>query len=1050
VYFVVALNSKVAPNIVRPSYRHVTGKDDRRTQNRTSTSTTQKNLDDDLKPFKTPKDTNLSLSYSPKGNVEESMNKLSPIYTALESGAYNKAIKLCLAQPSNVLLAKALLAHAYGKAGQRYKALLVVQEILGQQHCKDYFPELRLELKYSIESLSETTATTTPAPVATAKKAGKKGKKKGGTAPSIGENSQTDATDESWDLIDRLDVPPQLPESWDQVPPPADAPIDETLLSTLSMTMVSVLRLPLTCYQMYCWAASKAENDEFTVRKAYLSGFAVLVAPQYQHIAGAILANMQVLALQLARVQQQAFGISPATAWAAQTALWQLQLESQDPHKMVLLPRLAESLASKAVYQQPFKDPLTATENFLLYIRTLDYQNKWEEKLKALQDKLDEAADQMVPPRQTVLDMKADTLLKLKRFSEAREVIEELLSEYPDDWRFWKIHLECVLGDSDGADVSATEKFVETILEKNRDNKYPLRGPRLMRLDLVEQRNKLENISEDEARQAMLNAIKAYGDEIGGSCTCVYADLAPYLDTVLKGSDIEFGKSLVEWAKEKQVSPFNDDPKTSRAHLRNYLLGMNILHRVVTEHKELLKVALPPWQDLVEVWKVLESTGEKDQAQKESRPADDLILLAVQQLLYDDPDRERLVTAACLLESAIHWSPYNAYLKISAILVYGALNSVSRAWELAKGLQIKHIQHESCVFFLLPLLHAGGLYREMLFICQEILRLQQTAIRDASDFAARAMENGSYSKAEEFINFQKKRMNMSLTTLEAKGYILDSAALYVQDDRQDALGAIQGIVGGESDIERASQMVAEAHNPLGAFSLLKFRGSLEHMSVIYSDNRDFSIFSNEILLRRTFASSEQIVNDCMRRGHHQRLLITAALCLEATKGPKKGKISKNTIEQEKCCKSLLSTIQSAYEISLDQRYGSMLKSMHGMCFAISAFGAGIHPESSPIEDTLESREEKIVSYLLAAEKDLKYVVDIFSFASNQLSVSEVCRVLPDFVIPIFAFFRMCLRAAELYGWGPRKHKSKPCASAVFSLCTTIRLLVQQMKDCISR
>jgi N-terminal acetyltransferase B complex non-catalytic subunit len=606
------------------------------------------------------------------------------------------------------------------------------------------------------------------------------------------------------------------------------------------------------------------------------------------------------------------------------------------------------------------------------------------------------------------------------------------------------------LGESDGADVSATEKFVEAIFEKNRDSKYPLRGPRLMRLDLVEQRIKMEKSSDDESRKAMLNAIKTYGDEIGGSCTCVFADLAPYLDTVLKDSDIEFGKSLVEWAKEKQVSPIDDDPKASRVQLRNYLLGMNVLHRVVTEHKELLETALPPWQDLVEVWKVFESTCEKDQAQKESRPADDLILLAVQQLLYDGPDRERLVTAACLLESAIRGSPYNAYLKITAILVYGELNSVSRAWELAKRLQIKHIQHESCVFFLLPLLHAGGLYQEMLFICQEILRLQQTAIRDASDFAARAMENGTCSKAEEFINFQKKRMNMSLTTFEAKGYILDCAAMYVQDDRQDALGAIQGIVGEDTDIERASQMVAEAHNPLGAFSLLKFRGSVEHISKVYSDNRDFSIFSNEILLRRTFASSEQILNDCIRRGHHQRLLITAALCLEATKGPKKGKISKNTIEQERCCKSLLSTIQSADAFSLDQRYGSMLKSMHGICFAISAFGAGIHPDSSPIEDTLESREEKIVSYLVSAEKDLNNAVKTLPFASNPISVAQVCQVLPDCVIPIFALFRMCLRAAELYGWGPRKHKSKPCASAVFSLYTTIRLLVQQMKDCISR
>lgn len=980
------------------------------------------------------------------------MNKLSPIYTALENGAYNKAVKLCLAQPANSLLAKALLAHAYGKSGQRYKALLTIQDILGQQYCKDYFPELQLEIKYSLESLSETTASNPTPVVASAKKGGKKGKKKGGVVPSAAEilHAESESSNSSWDLIDLLDEAPQLPESWDRLPSPNDAPTDETLLSTLSMTMVSVLRLPLTCYQMYCWAALKVENDEFTVRKAYLSGFAVLVAPQYQHITAKILAHMQVLALQLARIQQQSFGISPATSWAAQTALWQLQLESQDPQKLVLLPRLAESLAAKSVYQVPSKDPLTATENFLLYIRTLDHQSKLEEKLKALQDKLDEAADQMVPPRQTVLDMKADTLLKLKRFTEARVVIEELLTEYPDDWRFWKKHLECVLGETDCSDVTTTEMFVMAILEQNKGNKYPLRGPRLMYLDLVERRMKLAGGTDVEVRNSMLDAIKAYGDEIGGSCTCVYTDISPYLDIVLKDSDIEIGKSLVEWAQGKQVTPINDDPKASREQLRSYLLGVNILHRVVTEHNQLLESALPPWQDLVKVWKMFESTDEKDQAQKESRPADDLILLAVQQLLYGSPDRDSLITAACLLESAIHWSPYNAYLKISAMLVYGELNAASRSWELSKALQIKHIQHESCAFLILPLLQAGGFYREMIAVCQEILRLQTTAIRDASDFAARAMENGTCSKAEEFMAFQKKRMNMSLTTLEAKGFILDCAAMYVQDDRQDALGAIQGIIGADTDVERASQMVAEAHNPCGAFSLLRFGDSFEKLSKNYSDNRDFSIFLNEVLLSRTYASSEEVLRDSMRRGHHHRLLITAALCIEATKGPKKGKIAKSTIEQEKRCKSLLSSIQAVGSVSLGEKYDFMLKGIHEICYAIAAFGAGIYASGTPSEDTLENREEKIATFLVSAETELKNYAETQLFVSGPSSIAQVCRILPDCVVPIFALFRMCLRAAELYGWGPRKNKSKLCASALFSLSTTLLSLVQQMKRCMSR
>ena len=78
------------------------------------------------------------------------MSKLNPIYAALDSHQYNRAIKLPSALPDTNILAKALLAHAYSKSGQRHSALVVLNKILGGQFC-----ELKHEVEYSIEAFHE-------------------------------------------------------------------------------------------------------------------------------------------------------------------------------------------------------------------------------------------------------------------------------------------------------------------------------------------------------------------------------------------------------------------------------------------------------------------------------------------------------------------------------------------------------------------------------------------------------------------------------------------------------------------------------------------------------------------------------------------------------------------------------------------------------------------------------------------------------------------------------------------------------------------------------
>jgi N-terminal acetyltransferase B complex non-catalytic subunit len=444
------------------------------------------------------------------------------------------------------------------------------------------------------------------------------------------------------------------------------------------------------------------------------------------------------------------------------------------------------------------------------------------------------------------------------------------------------------------------------------------------------------------------------------------------------------------------------------------------------------------------------------QEQKESRPGDDLILLVLQQLLQGEPSEAELGFSAVVIESALQHSPDNAYLKIAAMFLYSQLDAVSRSWILFQELYIKHIQHESCAYLILPLLRAGGFYRETIIVCQEIIRLQTTNARDAGTFAGRAMENGTMSKADEFLSFQLTKLNRSLTTLEAKGLVLDCAPMFVNDERQRALGAMHGIVGEEFDLGRARCMVTEAHRPLAAFSLLQVKGSIGDSVEQFSDNRDFTILSHDLLNPRTFDSKEQIVSDSIRRGHHHNLLIRCVLIVDLTKGPKKGKVVAASSALKKRTASLLSSIAAARvyceKSTHPLGYQELSQTMLSLCGVVTVLSVGRFSQedsslSSP--DDLETREEKTCDFL-------KQALDSTTKARHQLDLTNdarVCRVgelLPDYLVPIIALLKMCTQLMELYGWGRRKRKTRRCAAAFSDLALLMVSLLGDMQTCIAR
>lgn len=454
------------------------------------------------------------------------------------------------------------------------------------------------------------------------------------------------------------------------------------------------------------------------------------------------------------------------------------------------------------------------------------------------------------------------------------------------------------------------------------------------------------------------------------------------------------------------------------------------------------------------------------QTQKELKPGDDLVLLAVQQLLYKSPnDDGTKVTCAILLESAIKHSPDNAYLKIMAIDVYYQLNAVSRSWEFFQAMGIKHIQLDSCIFPILPFLLEGGLYNEIIELCSALLRFQASTARDCGEYAGRSMEAGTLSKANEFMTFQRQKMTKSLTAVEAKGLILDAAPLlanvvprrkYGEDPvHKGGLGIHQGIVGGEADMERATQMVYEVHSPDAAFSLVSWadNGASVAESEDLSDNRDLSILFHQILYKTRIFTKESIIRDAIRRGHFHGILIRATLCCDAIKGPKKGKVVKTSEELEKRTYSLLSSVEATAtfldnhelaEGSIGLGCKALGHATLDLCRVLARINAGLPKLDN---DTLEQREkhafemlqEKAVLHLKEARENL-----------SAATVKDVCSILPNYIVPLFGIFKMCSNSCTIFGWGKRKRNTKRCAGALADVSIEFNGIIDQFMSSLKR
>jgi len=441
------------------------------------------------------------------------------------------------------------------------------------------------------------------------------------------------------------------------------------------------------------------------------------------------------------------------------------------------------------------------------------------------------------------------------------------------------------------------------------------------------------------------------------------------------------------------------------------------------------------------------------------KPGDELALLAVNKLMYMNPeDTSAKITCAAILEKAIAHSPNNSYLKFAAMDIFHKLDATSLSWKIYKTLGLKHIQLDSCSFIILPYLVRGGLYNETVELCNSMIRFHTITARDCGDYSGRAMKSGILSKADEFLVFQRTKMNSSLSMLEAKGLILDAAAVLAEPIERKRtehetmlhgkLGQLQGIVGGENDYDRSTQMISEIFNPFASLSAISFAKSVEHGQEIggITDNRDFSILSHRLLFTMPLDQKDSIIQGALRRGHIHGLLLRAAILVEGIKGPKKGKVVGLNDELKKRTESFLRAVETVASVKLqpdeEESTGGkhLLSALSGLCHALSVVGSGTPGLEN---DTLEERE--VTSSTILEERAFMHLKEARETLKNS-SVKTICFVLPHYIVPVFSLFRMLAKVCDLFGWGKRKSKSRRCAGAMASFAGQFCAMIEGFRS----
>mmetsp|Transcript_27441 Transcript_27441/g.41550 ORF Transcript_27441/g.41550 Transcript_27441/m.41550 type:complete len:915 (-) Transcript_27441:420-3164(-) len=782
----------------------------------------------------------------------------------------------------------------------------------------------------------------------------------------------------STDLAESLEGTPEKTD-WSNLPTKSCPPdlADETTLDTLSITMTGI-NMSEMVYKLYAWVGEQHPSVRlFSQPKQFIAGLQILVQSGGND---SILASMQALTLQMSR-------ISPLyTAWAARTAIWQWQFADKkvDDIRLQMLPRLAESLAKKVV------EASGTIEDCKLWIEILKSQSKWQNIL----DILPEVAKL---PAVQILEISIECYMNLEHWDRAQDICTALLRKQSGgQWSTWKLLITCSL---ENGGFEETERVSKELLDELRSSLPQNRTLSLVscELALVGHQYHCKKIVD------LQTAMQDYAKTFSSKMSCVFEDLEIYLNKFIDTANEDEKKAFSDWVDNLRQSTTLQKGEENCDKLRSLIFCLQVMRKCRFDQ-------LPIWTSIADAWVSFPTTTS---IQKENQPSDELVILAVDQLLEGGQrEKEDLMTAATILEMGLKKSSYNPYLKLRLLDVYRSLGAYDRCWELFQDLGIKHIQFDSCSYIILPILFEGGLYQQALAIANETLKFHISTISDTSNFISRALENGNWSKADEFLNFQRDKMNNSLTLMQSKGVIMDCAPLMTE-----RVGLAHGIVGEDDDLERATRMLSEVHNTTGAPSLVCID---EKQSV--SDNRDLSILPVGMVA----PTSDVIFQAVLQRKFYHGILLRTVMVLDVMKGPKKGKVIKTSDILGRRCENLLQALETK-----ESSHCGWVKLVKILSQIIVTVTSGL-----PLveEDSLKTREERAIK--LAKEGS-----SVIEDTTDQQATGVV---IVEHLVPIMALLKMTAKVFHAFGWGKRKKKES--VNALAALAKSLKLLVSKMHE----
>lgn len=328
---------------------------------------------------------------------------------------------------------------------------------------------------------------------------------------------------------------------------------------------------------------------------------------------------MQSSAMVLARSDMKCF------MWTAVTALWRLEnikrLEGSDSDSRMIdmLPRLAEGLAKRII-----SDRQSATaDDWKVFIESQIVQGKHLEAIEVLEDysppsKKDQeqtrkfetedgSGDPSYMSGKARLELLASLAQQAGDYERGLKWYEDLLRDFIDDWTYGSNMLKCADKlDTDSSLRVNVDRCSKTLneLQKESPPAKPVRGPYLLDLEMISMRLRClptENFGNKGDSDLLKQNIVKYIDVFGGSASCCFSDVRPYVTLLLQKVEdketvaLEFlniFKSVRE--DNKLLDGKNGDLSNSDRgkKLRNYIVACQVSLEVWSKASQCYQIAL--------------------------------------------------------------------------------------------------------------------------------------------------------------------------------------------------------------------------------------------------------------------------------------------------------------------------------------------------------------------------------------------------------------------------------------------------------------------------